>query len=347
MSVFDYTSDRIEEGRCISCRIMGDIDIAFMKFAHFAADKLSIAFFGFFVLSASLYFLWKINQQLFSGFKADPYVLFRFLCLFTVTSGLFSMHGLYWDYVFIPVKDLLLSAPVMLLENADVNMVVPGLIKASNPVEQMLGMVDFRMRQLTGLGDAILRGQNLYMEPQAFIMSLILKFAYFIVWVYFILLFAEGLIKISLIGAISPIFIICATFPAWRGISYAGLRILFNAGLQLFLVVLTISFSIFMIGGYEDNFPITSGGDIIVDRADEFIEGTSFLFLLFMAPLTGFILRKAQHIASVLAGGIGDLGAASGVTALIGGGMGLAGSQMYKYGSKELKKAFRRPKITN
>lgn len=313
MTIFDIASEQISGQKCISCQVFQEIDTVLDQYARFAFDRISPSLLGLFSAFAALWIVWQIGKYWLNGEGAGLFPIFKHILLYSVLVFFLSYGDIFWDSIYWPFKDWILSAPLVILEDPDKTMIVHNNnIGFHGVIFQMLNTVDTRFRQLIHLGAAISKGQGLFMvSVSTLIASIVLQIIYFFNWIYFLILLGEALIKMALVAAVSPILIVSMGFSQTRQVVTRGLNIMFNAGLQIFLVVLMLSFSFYIIGAYEADYPVSPNGDIDLENAEGFINGSIYYFLIIIGIMTGFMMKKAQHIASYLAGGIGDLGAAS------------------------------------
>lgn len=233
--------------------------------------------------------LWGVGRKL----------LVAFLCY-----GILARMSNSWQYLIEPVRQALFFIPsAFFAGHNQFNIPAPITIGANKTVYQFLYTIDLKFNHMMDLikfavhHNAGFLGINI----GVWIFSLVFGFLFGFLWCVFIAVLSDVFITLSLISALSPLFIACFAFKLTRGIGETVVKIFFAMFLKIFLATLSISLIFFLMDKMDLGFPVNHDGTLDSDKADVFFFSADSWFLVLMCVFGSFLLLKASKFASQLA----------------------------------------------
>lgn len=306
---------------CLGCEIIGDADEIISDYARFVYEVLGINLFGLMGTLVGIYILIYLAQKLLKGKGPEFSFLMKKTLSLLLVSALLSSTTLFWNYIFLPVKDLMFEIPILLLQGPGTTEIFAGIDfdpRYAGSLNKLLNLVDMRFNQVITLAKAMSLNLSVW-NPKLwldFLTSISLRIIYFINSLLLMALIGEALMQLYIAAAIAPISIVCGYFQMTRSVLTISYQLVLNSILQILFSIFVICFSFVIIGAYSDDFPVNLQGDINKELAKNLNWSPLYTYLCTIGVLKLFALLKARSIANRYSGGLGEMGVSGAVGAI-------------------------------
>ena len=287
----------------ISGQVFSTLEKLMFVYGKALFDALSQGFLTLLGVFAVIYIISKVfKSTLLEGKFSFNEIITTPLIIASVCTALLSSFAVLQNWIFKPCYDLAVNLTLQAVKATYGSSHVTSIVDMLNLIEQELDT------QIFSVTKRMLADTGILFHVPGMFACLIINAPFMFVWVLFVALMVDCLFKFVSICAISPLLIITYPFKALRGISIAGLRILFNAILTMFFSGIAMGFTL-AIMRLSDLSPIKD--DRIV-REDWFF--SKAYWALFLVGCISILFHlKAPRIAANLASIDDGAGAAAAV----------------------------------
>jgi hypothetical protein len=321
---------------CLSCGLFVALDGVATGYGRQAFETLAPIVRQIFSAFVGLWFAYQlVFKGLYRG-ELSVQTLLPKLCLFALLQSALAGSGLYWSYIYEPVR--LTTSEVAQL------VVAPASGAIADPsLTGLLKVVEDQVKRVVNLSWAIVTDTGVFTLHLA-IGGIALMIPYLFVWGIFLAFMLEGLFKLLAVTVLAPLAIVAAGFEPTRGFTISAARIVIGGALTVICASIAMGFTVAVLRYYTAPpiIPIDADGNIAV-RAAEFVFGDKYLAILLLGFISILFHLKAASLAASISGAIDGPGAAS---AVVGSGMSLLNAAksaglapLARYGRKAWDKA--------
>ena len=301
---------------CVSCGIFTALDNLSMRYGREVFDALAPSVrqaFGAFIG------LWFAFQLLYKGLYRGELQMQQFvakIALFATLHVALMSSDLYWEFVYLPVKETTSSLSQLAVMPAGGEIADPSYAGLLRVVEQ-------QVRRVFDLGYALLRDAGMT-ELHLGVAGLLLTVPYLFVFCIFLAFLLEGIFKLLAVTVLAPLAIVSIGFDATRGFAISAARVLLGGALTVIFAAVAMGFTVAVLRYYTtpEVIPVDAAGKIAV-RAASFVFSPAYLALFVLGFISVLFHLKAATLAANISGAHDGPGAAATV---VGAGMALLGT---------------------
>lgn len=303
---------------CQSCKIFTPIEDVAHSYGQQLFNALALNASHLFTAFLGVWLVWMlINRGYFKG-NLNLLDFSKSLLTFTTIAALLKGHSLYWEWVYQPLyqSTTLIAQKILTL----------GVFEGGNPtIPGMLQTMEDELAKIFQVYGLLMKDSG-WFSPRIWVGALMLILPFIFVWGIFLGYVLEGICKLTMITAVSPLLIVCAGFSSTRGFTLMGGRIILGGSLGVIFAAVAMGFTLKAFHEVTHDVQITS----------DFVFSPDYWTLFLLGFVSILFHLKAATVASNLSGAADSPTA---VSAVVGAGMAAAGyakGKVFGMGSRGL-----------